>query len=225
MCTFSNVPLWYMCPKSYLSRTKNMLSGKWSRLNGDCQKFHTIYKHLERRSGETEHDHIENAKTSFEERFGSRGFTYVHIWEVLKHYPKWDVEEPLDITCFDDIFGPDKRPHPKRNNKRAEKKQKSTDTSSATSSGGSQTSTFSGQLSEKYTQTKEAQTACYEARRKKEEKALEKEARVLEWQDMQMLMLEPSLVTDPVRAEIIRSRQALITRKYQSLPRHDDDNE
>ena len=28
-------------------RTKNMLSGKWSRMNADCQKFHVIYKHLE----------------------------------------------------------------------------------------------------------------------------------------------------------------------------------
>ena len=60
--------------------------------------------------------------------------------------------------------------------------------------------------------------AMYEARRKKEEKALE-------MQEMQMLMLEPSLVTDPVRAEIIRQRQALITKKYQSAPLSDDDNE
>lgn len=194
-------------------RTKNMLFGKWSRLNGDCQKFNAIYRHIERLSGENEHDHIENAKTSFEERFGSRGFTYVHVWEILKRYPKWDAEEPLDITCLEDIFGPDKRPCLERNTKRAGKKQKSTKTSSAASSGGSQTSTFPGQLSEKYTQEKDAQTACYEARRKREEKALEKEARALEWQDMQMLMLDPSLVTYPVRAEIIGKRQTRITQK------------
>ena len=99
------------------------------------------------------------------------------------------------------------------------------DTSSAASSGGSQTSTFSGQLSEKYTQEKDAQTACYEARRKREEKAYEKEKKALEWQEMQMLMLEPNLVNDLVRAEIIRRRQALITKKYQSLPHSDDDTE
>jgi hypothetical protein len=89
-------------------RTKNMLTGKWSTINGDCQKFKAIYKHLQRRSGENEHDHIEIAKTSFDERFGSRGFTYVHVWEILKLYLKWDAEEPLDITCLEDIFGPDK---------------------------------------------------------------------------------------------------------------------
>lgn len=59
--------------------TKNMLTGKWTRLNGDCQKFNAIYKHIQRRSGENEHDHIKNAKTNFEERFGSRGFTYEHV--------------------------------------------------------------------------------------------------------------------------------------------------
>ena len=93
-------------------RTKNMLTGKWTRLNGDCQKFNGIYKHLQRRSGETEHDHVENAKANFEQRFGTRGFTYVHVWEILKNYPKWDAEEPLDIACVEDIFGPDKRDRP-----------------------------------------------------------------------------------------------------------------
>ena len=74
-------------------RTKNMLTGKWTRLNGDCQKFHALYKHLERRSGENEHNHINNAKANFDERFGSRGFNYEHVWEVLKNYPKWDAED------------------------------------------------------------------------------------------------------------------------------------
>lgn len=119
-----------------------MLTGKWTRLNSDCQKFHAIYKHIGRRSGENEHDQIKNAEANFEERFGLRGFTYLHVWEVLKQYPKWDAEEPLDISCLEDIFGPDKRPRPERTTKRAGKKQKSTETSSAASSGGSQTSTF-----------------------------------------------------------------------------------
>jgi hypothetical protein len=55
-----------------------------------------------------------------------------------------------------------------------------------------------------------------------EEKAFEKEAAALEWQDMHMLMLDPNAVTDPVRAEIIRKRQARITQKYQSLDCEDD---
>nr|GEW32493.1 glutathione S-transferase T3-like [Tanacetum cinerariifolium] len=46
-------------------RTKHMLTGKWTRINGDCQKFNVIYKHLERKSGENEADHIEAAKITF----------------------------------------------------------------------------------------------------------------------------------------------------------------
>ncbi|GJT80480.1 glutathione S-transferase T3-like protein [Tanacetum coccineum] len=46
-------------------RTKNMLRGKWTRINGDCQKFNAIYKHLERKSGENEADHIEAANINF----------------------------------------------------------------------------------------------------------------------------------------------------------------
>ncbi|GJT77312.1 hypothetical protein Tco_1044037 [Tanacetum coccineum] len=46
-------------------RIRHMLTGKWSRVNGDCQKFNAIYKHLECKSGENEADHIENAKINF----------------------------------------------------------------------------------------------------------------------------------------------------------------
>ncbi|PWA92012.1 myb-like domain, Myb/SANT-like DNA-binding domain protein [Artemisia annua] len=219
-------------------RTKNMLTGKWSRLNGDCQKFNAIYKHIGRRSGENDRDQIENAKKSFEERFGTRGFNYEHVLDVLKHYPKWDAEEPIDITCLDDIFGPDKRPRPERTTRRPGKKQK-LETLSAASSGGSQTSTFSGQLSEKYGQAKDAQMAMLEVKKAREQKALEKEQKmlekeqkmleaqekVLEMQEMQLLMLDPTMVNDPIRARIIRQRQALITKKYSNLPRDNDNDE
>ncbi|GKF55882.1 hypothetical protein Tco_0166222 [Tanacetum coccineum] len=47
------------------ARTKNMLTGKWTRINGDCQKFNAIYKYLEHKSVENEADHIETAKINF----------------------------------------------------------------------------------------------------------------------------------------------------------------
>nr|GEZ34668.1 glutathione S-transferase T3-like [Tanacetum cinerariifolium] len=31
-------------------RTRHMLTGKWTRINGDCQKFNSIYKHRERKA-------------------------------------------------------------------------------------------------------------------------------------------------------------------------------
>nr|GEV77969.1 glutathione S-transferase T3-like [Tanacetum cinerariifolium] len=46
-------------------RTKHMLTGKWSRINGDCQKFNAIYKHIERKSEDNEAEHIEAAKITF----------------------------------------------------------------------------------------------------------------------------------------------------------------
>ncbi|GKC58300.1 hypothetical protein Tco_1085898 [Tanacetum coccineum] len=46
-------------------RTRHMLTGKWTRINGDCQKFNAIYKHLERKSRKNEADHIEAAKITF----------------------------------------------------------------------------------------------------------------------------------------------------------------
>lgn len=119
-------------------RTKNMLTGKWTRVNGDCQKFNDVYKHLQRRSGENNNDHFESAKENFEQRFAGKKFEYVHMRDILKKNPKWDAEEPIDIACLEDIFGLDKRPRPDGAYKtRASKKTKSTDTSSVASSGGS----------------------------------------------------------------------------------------
>nr|GEW27053.1 hypothetical protein [Tanacetum cinerariifolium] len=43
-------------------RTRHMLTGKWTRINGDCQNFNAVYKHLERKSEENEADHIEAPK-------------------------------------------------------------------------------------------------------------------------------------------------------------------
>ncbi|GKC50902.1 hypothetical protein Tco_1073647 [Tanacetum coccineum] len=47
-----------MCTLSY----QKYVTGKWTRINGDCQKFNDIYKHLERKSEENEAGHIEAAK-------------------------------------------------------------------------------------------------------------------------------------------------------------------
>ncbi|GJT85360.1 hypothetical protein Tco_1067077 [Tanacetum coccineum] len=54
--------------------TKNMLTGKWTRVNGDCQKFNAIYKHFERKSRENEADHIETGKINFASQSKGRKF-------------------------------------------------------------------------------------------------------------------------------------------------------
>nr|GEV98628.1 hypothetical protein [Tanacetum cinerariifolium] len=55
-------------------RTKNMMTGKWTRMHGDCQKFNAIYKHLTRKCEESDVDLVENAKTSFLQRYGNKKF-------------------------------------------------------------------------------------------------------------------------------------------------------
>ncbi|GJY75259.1 hypothetical protein Tco_0480375 [Tanacetum coccineum] len=64
------------------TRTKNMITGKWYRINGDCQKFNVVYKHLDRKSGENEADHIETAKTNFSAQSKGRTFLLEHAWCV-----------------------------------------------------------------------------------------------------------------------------------------------
>ncbi|GJT01280.1 zinc finger, CCHC-type containing protein [Tanacetum coccineum] len=56
-------------------RTKNMMTEKWTRMHGDCQRFNGIYKHLNRKSGESDADFVENAKTAYIDRYagGSTG--------------------------------------------------------------------------------------------------------------------------------------------------------
>ncbi|GKC31674.1 hypothetical protein Tco_1038968 [Tanacetum coccineum] len=68
-------------------RTKHMLTGKWSMINGDCQKFNAIYKHIERKSEENKADHIEAAKITFAaQQPNGRKFQLEHAWRILKGF-------------------------------------------------------------------------------------------------------------------------------------------
>ncbi|GKB93768.1 hypothetical protein Tco_0979905 [Tanacetum coccineum] len=48
------------------------MTGKWTMMHGDCQRFNAIYKHLTRKSGESDADLVENVKTSYLQRYASR---------------------------------------------------------------------------------------------------------------------------------------------------------
>ncbi|GKA37884.1 hypothetical protein Tco_0724449 [Tanacetum coccineum] len=67
-----------------------MITRKWSRINGDCQKFNAIYKHLTRKSRENEADHIENANDTYMERYA----------------------KPIDEDNITKLFAPDPRARP-----------------------------------------------------------------------------------------------------------------
>ncbi|GJV33172.1 hypothetical protein Tco_1393572 [Tanacetum coccineum] len=64
-------------------------------MHSDCQRFNAIYKHLTRKSGESDADLVENAKTSYIERCGKK-IQYDHVWTILKYYPKWNAAKPID---------------------------------------------------------------------------------------------------------------------------------
>nr|GEW60032.1 myb-like domain, Myb/SANT-like DNA-binding domain protein [Tanacetum cinerariifolium] len=79
---------------------------------------------------ENEADHIENAKNIYRERYGNKKFQYVHSWNILKSYPKWDAAKPIDEDNLAKLFGPDPRARP-ADKPRPAKKAKSVETSSA----------------------------------------------------------------------------------------------
>ncbi|GJV74412.1 hypothetical protein Tco_1505996 [Tanacetum coccineum] len=118
-------------------RTRHMLKGKWSRVNGDCQKFNSIYKHLERKSEENEVDHIETAKINFAaQQPKGRKFMLDHAWRILKEHSKWDVPKPLDTEYHTKIFGPNMRPRPADKTRPAKKTKFETTGSSGGSASG-----------------------------------------------------------------------------------------
>ncbi|GJT07141.1 hypothetical protein Tco_0841603 [Tanacetum coccineum] len=165
------------------------MTGKWSRINGDFQMFNAIYKHLTRKSEENKADHIENAKTSYMERYGNKKFQYVHAWNILKSYPKWDAAKPIDEDNLVELFGPNPRARP-ASKPRPAKIQKSVDTSSAGgrtggSTRGSQPESIMGALSHDYRHICEAAEATYEAKRKKE-------LGMLECRELEFLMIDAS---------------------------------
>ncbi|GKA06298.1 hypothetical protein Tco_0685522 [Tanacetum coccineum] len=87
-------------------RTRHMLTGKWTRINGDCKKFNAIYKHLKRKSGENEADHIEAANVTFAaQQPKGRKFMLEHAWRILKGNSKWAAPKPLDTKDHTEIFG------------------------------------------------------------------------------------------------------------------------
>ncbi|GKB77426.1 hypothetical protein Tco_0944321 [Tanacetum coccineum] len=92
-----------------VSRTKNMITGKWNRMHPDCQKFHAIYKGITRKSGENDGDVLKAAKAEYSACNKGKKFAYEHGWRVLKKHPKCATDH-FDSEDHTEIFGPDARP-------------------------------------------------------------------------------------------------------------------
>ncbi|GKE64305.1 hypothetical protein Tco_1518466, partial [Tanacetum coccineum] len=132
-----------------------------------------------------EANHIKNAKNTYMERYGNKMFQYVHSWNILKSYLKWDVAKPIEEDNLAELFGPDPRAR-FAGKPRPVKKQKSVDTSSAErSTGGSQLEFITGCLFQDYRRKCEAAEAAYEATRKKE-------LGLLKCRELEFLIIDPS---------------------------------
>ncbi|GKD88617.1 hypothetical protein Tco_1364124 [Tanacetum coccineum] len=159
-----------------------MVTGKWTRMHSDCQRFNGIYKHLNRKSGESDADLVENAKTAYHDRTGKK-FLYLHVWNILKNYPKWDAAEPIDVDNLQELFGPDPRECP-AGKQRAPKKQKSESISSL--------------VSQDYRRKCDAAEKAYEAKR-------EKELAIMQCKELEFLMIDPSSLP-PAKRAIIKKK-------------------
>ncbi|GKD56900.1 hypothetical protein Tco_1290287 [Tanacetum coccineum] len=134
-----------------------MLTGKWTRMHGDCPRFNAYYKQANRKSGKNKADLIETVKTVYFKRIGKK-FKYRHVWKILKEYPKWGAAEPIDGDNLQEVFGPDKRERPA--GKQCPVKKKSVETSGST--GGSQSESVSSLVSQDYRRKCDATKRAYE---------------------------------------------------------------
>ncbi|GKA96206.1 hypothetical protein Tco_0818301 [Tanacetum coccineum] len=91
-------------------RTRHMLTGKWTRINGDCQN-----------------STAEGEKVS----------TRARVAYFKRSLPKWDAPTPLDTEDHIEIFGADVRPRPAGKNRPAKKTKFETMGSSGGSASGS----------------------------------------------------------------------------------------
>ncbi|GJZ69687.1 glutathione S-transferase T3-like protein [Tanacetum coccineum] len=142
-------------------RTKNMITGKWNRMQPDCQKFHAIYKGITRKSGENDGDVLEAAKAEYSACNKGKKFAYEHGWRVLKKHPKWDAAYHFDSEDHTEIFGPDARPRPPGKTRPAKKTKSETTESSAGSGSGSMKDVLNEELRQKI----QAGKSAYEAKK------------------------------------------------------------
>ncbi|GJU02043.1 hypothetical protein Tco_1112381 [Tanacetum coccineum] len=184
-------------------RTKNMITGKWNRMQPDCQKFHAIYKGITRKSGENDGDVLEAAKAEYSACNKGKKFAYEHGWRVLKKHPKWDAAYHFDSEDHTEIFGPDARPRPPGKTRPAKKTKSETTESSAGSGSGSMKDVLNEELRQKI----QAGKSAYEAKKIKEQSATE-------LNELQFLTIDADSLPEPKKT-IIKNKQAQIMAKYQ----------
>nr|GEX76674.1 hypothetical protein [Tanacetum cinerariifolium] len=101
-------------------RNKNMLTGKWTPMNRDVQKFNSIYDQTKLLSGENEDDLFTRLLIFFKDQTGKE-FTLRSAWLFLKNKFKWKNPESTQARRsrgrvteeeVPEMFGEDAIPRP-----------------------------------------------------------------------------------------------------------------
>ena len=69
-------------------RSKSQITGKWARMNCECQKFNDIY--LTVQDSDEVNGRLNTTLNMFRERYGGQGFKYLNVWFILKGIPIWN---------------------------------------------------------------------------------------------------------------------------------------
>ncbi|GJU66186.1 hypothetical protein Tco_1252445 [Tanacetum coccineum] len=179
-----------------VSRTKNMITGKWNRMHPDCQKFHAIYKGITRKSGENDGDVLEAAKAENSACNKGKKFAYEHGWRVLKNTQNGTQRITLTrrITQRYSVQMLDLDHRVKRDPPTE---------SSARSGSGSMKDVLNEELRQKI----QAGKSAYEAKKVKEQSATK-------LNELQFLTIDADSLPEPKKT-IIKNKQAQIMAKYQ----------
>ncbi|GKC63282.1 hypothetical protein Tco_1095880 [Tanacetum coccineum] len=144
--------------------------------NGDCQWFNGIYKHLNRKSGESDADLVENAKTA-----------YIDRYELFGPDPR-------------------ERPAGKQRAKKKQKSVETTSVGGSTggSTGGSQSESVSSLVSQDYRRKCDAAEKAYEAKRENELAIMQCKELEFLMIDPSALSAAKRAIIEKKQAEIIR---------------------
>ena len=198
---------------NYATRTKNMLTGKWTPMNRLVKKWNTVVDETAVMSGENDIDFMTRCHILFKKTTGCE-FKHMSAWEFLKDKHKWknpdstlarrnrlrhSQEEP-------EHFGPDDLPRPD-GMYRVNKSQRS---SNSTASSGSNPALFQEMLQMQIELDRKAKMDVLERESLArvnlyESQKIAEEMRVLEMDTSRM---------DPINARIVRAQQARIRAKY-----------
>ncbi|GKD89993.1 hypothetical protein Tco_1365500 [Tanacetum coccineum] len=132
-----------------------MLTGKWTPMNRDVQKFNSIYDQTKLLSGENEDDMFARVLIFFKDQTG-REFTHRSAWLFLKNKFKWKNPESTQARRSrgrvteeeeeQEMFGEDAIPRPPEAHRKAKVQHSS-----------SSTSVTSGSQKEQYTELMQTQ--------------------------------------------------------------------